>query len=111
MSARLTLAAALALHLATPLGAHPGGLAADGCHREKATGTRHCHGERVVPRHGASTGSAPARDERIGLRGNSASAPFPNCAAARAAGAAPVRRGDPGYAPRLDRDGDGVACE
>ena len=26
-------------------------------------------------------------------------------------GAAPVRRGDPGYARHLDRDGDGVGCE
>ncbi len=34
-----------------------------------------------------------------------------NCDAARAAGVAPVRRGDPGYGPHLDRDGDGSACE
>ncbi|MEP6814588.1 MAG: excalibur calcium-binding domain-containing protein [Marmoricola sp.] len=34
-----------------------------------------------------------------------------NCDAARAAGAAPVRAGDPGYDRHLDRDGDGVACE
>lgn len=39
------------------------------------------------------------------------SAYYRNCAAARAAGAAPVYRGDPGYARRLDRDGDGVGCE
>lgn len=36
---------------------------------------------------------------------------FPNCAAARAAGAAPLLLGQPGYRPELDRDGDGVACE
>ena len=36
---------------------------------------------------------------------------FRNCDAARAAGAAPIRRGEPGYGPHLDRDGDGVACE
>lgn len=36
---------------------------------------------------------------------------FRNCSEARAAGAAPVRRGDPGYARKLDRDGDGVGCE
>ncbi|HEY5843668.1 MAG TPA: excalibur calcium-binding domain-containing protein [Mycobacterium sp.] len=36
---------------------------------------------------------------------------FANCAAARAAGAAPVHRGEPGYAPKLDRDNDGVGCE
>ncbi|MFI2105692.1 DUF1524 domain-containing protein [Isoptericola sp. NPDC019693] len=37
--------------------------------------------------------------------------PFASCAEARAAGAAPVRRGDPGYSSRLDGDGDGVGCE
>nr|WP_232730337.1 excalibur calcium-binding domain-containing protein [Novosphingobium kunmingense] len=36
---------------------------------------------------------------------------FRNCSEARAAGAAPVRRGDPGYGPHLDRDDDGVGCE
>lgn len=36
---------------------------------------------------------------------------YANCSAARAAGAAPVRSGDPGYSRRLDRDGDGVGCE
>lgn len=36
---------------------------------------------------------------------------FRNCAEARAAGAAPVLRGQAGYGPHLDRDGDGVACE
>ncbi|NHI18001.1 DUF1524 domain-containing protein [Microbacterium sp. CBS5P-1] len=36
---------------------------------------------------------------------------YENCTAAREAGAAPVRTGDPGYASHLDRDGDGVGCE
>jgi hypothetical protein len=36
---------------------------------------------------------------------------FASCAAARAAGAAPIRRGQPGYRPEMDGDGDGVACE
>lgn len=36
---------------------------------------------------------------------------FSSCAQARAAGAAPLRKGKPGYSRRLDRDGDGVACE
>lgn len=36
---------------------------------------------------------------------------YDNCAAVRAAGAAPIRTGDPGYGSHLDRDGDGVACE
>lgn len=36
---------------------------------------------------------------------------YPNCKAARAAGAAPVYAGQPGYRSGLDGDGDGVACE
>ena len=36
---------------------------------------------------------------------------YANCTAARAAGVAPLHRGDPGYRSGLDRDGDGVACE
>ena len=41
----------------------------------------------------------------------SSSTYFANCSAARAAGAAPVHAGDPGYSRKLDRDGDGVGCE
>jgi hypothetical protein len=36
---------------------------------------------------------------------------YANCTAARQAGAAPIRRGEPGYRPALDRDNDGIACE
>ena len=36
---------------------------------------------------------------------------YENCDAVRAAGAAPLYAGQPGYAPKLDRDGDGIACE
>ncbi|ARD42734.1 hypothetical protein B6G06_04365 [Actinomyces gaoshouyii] len=39
------------------------------------------------------------------------SAYYSNCKEARAAGAAPLYRGEPGYRPGLDRDGDGIACE
>lgn len=35
---------------------------------------------------------------------------YKNCDAVRAAGAAPIKRGDPGYAKHLDRDGDGQGC-
>jgi len=80
--------------------AHPGGLAADGCHNDRKNGGRHCHG-------GASRSAAPAsRPQRL-----SGDVYFPNCAAARSAGAAPVRIGSPGYGRHLDRDGDGVGCE
>ena len=54
----------------------------------------------------AST-SAPRKVASRGVDG----AYFANCSQARAAGAAPVRRGDPGYSRKLDRDGDGIGCE
>lgn len=77
--------------------AHGGGLAADGCHNDRKNGGRHCHG-------GGGPTPAPQR-----IAGGATY--FPNCAAARAAGAAPIRMGQPGYGSHLDRDGDGKACE
>ncbi|MGW3683349.1 excalibur calcium-binding domain-containing protein [Streptomyces prasinus] len=35
---------------------------------------------------------------------------YANCVAARAIGAAPVRRGHLGYGSHLDRDNDGIGC-
>jgi hypothetical protein len=87
----------------SPTAAHPGGLNAEGCHNNRKTGNYHCH---------RSGGSVPATLRRayrpISSGGGRA---FANCSAARAAGAAPVRAGAPGYGPHLDRDGDGVGCE
>jgi len=96
---KLVWLAAAAAALASPLLAHPGGLAADGCHNDRKNGGRHCH------RSGPSAPS-PDRPQRAG-----GIVYFANCAAARSAGAAPVRIGDPGYARHLDRDGDGIGCE
>lgn len=92
--------AAIAVLLSSPLLAHGGGLAADGCHNDRKNGGRHCHG----------SGGAPA-PRALAARAASGDAYYANCSAARAAGAAPVRRGDAGYASRLDRDGDGVGCK
>lgn len=39
------------------------------------------------------------------------SAYYRNCDAARAAGAAPIYAGSPGYREGMDGDGDGIACE
>jgi len=36
---------------------------------------------------------------------------YANCTEARAAGVTPLHRGQPGYSSKLDRDGDGIACE
>ena len=37
--------------------------------------------------------------------------PYKNCSQARADGRHDIPRGDPAYAPHLDRDDDGIACE
>lgn len=90
---------AVALYFAAaPASAHGGRTNASGCHNERATGGYHCHGSGRPP----SLPVAPRPP---------VSGAFRNCAEARAAGAAPVRAGDPGYAPHLDRDRDGVGCE
>lgn len=39
------------------------------------------------------------------------SSSYANCSEVRAAGAAPIYAGEPGYGRHLDRDGDGVGCE
>lgn len=36
---------------------------------------------------------------------------YANCDAVRAAGAAPIRLGDPGWDPKFDRDNDDIGCE
>jgi hypothetical protein len=79
-----------------PVAAHPGGLNAEGCHNTRKTGGYHCHGGSTSTRPQGPIGGGGA---------------FRNCSEARASGAAPVRRGDPGYGPHLDRDNDGIGCE
>lgn len=98
----------LALALATsPALGHSGGTNAEGCHTNRSTGDYHCHGKkekaRTAPAAATLYGAQPAR--------GSATIRYANCTEARRAGAAPVRRGDPGYGKHLDRDGDGVGCE
>lgn len=87
---------------AFPAMSHSGGLNAEGCHNNRKTGDYHCH-------RGSSSKARSARTYRAS--GASSGGAFRNCTAARAAGAAPVRQGDPGYGPHLDRDKDGVGCE
>ncbi len=52
----------------------------------------------------ASLGLARARPPQAGDH-------WRNCAQARAAGTAPIYRGEPGYREGMDRDSDGIACE
>lgn len=92
-----------ALLFASDLLAHGGGLDANGCHNDRKNGGYHCHGAKAA---------APAPKSQIQpLMGPGSTTHYANCTAARNAGAAPVRRGDPGYGSHLDRDGDGVGCE
>ena len=53
--------------------------------------------------------AAPAKPPTTAAGGSAAY--YANCAAARAAGVAPLHVGDSGYRKGLDRDGDGIACE
>jgi hypothetical protein len=85
--------------LTGPVLGHPGGLNAEGCHNNRKTGGYHCH---------RGSSSSPSRARSLSL---SSGREYANCTQARAAGAAPVRQGDPGYGHHLDRDGDGIGCE
>lgn len=51
------------------------------------------------------------QEQQFQLQQQTPSASYRNCREARAAGVTPIYRGQPGYAPHLDRDGDGIACE
>lgn len=102
---RVTLAAAAFAALASTASAHGGGLNADGCHNSRKTGDYHCH------RPQASPPARPALGQTRGLSSSGEGVSYRNCSEARAAGAAPVRRGAPGYGAHLDRDGDGKGCE
>ncbi|HEX5522814.1 MAG TPA: excalibur calcium-binding domain-containing protein [Pedococcus sp.] len=55
--------------------------------------------------------AAPANTPEVNVPDAPAPAYYANCDAARRAGAAPIRRGEPGYRRDLDRDGDGIACD
>jgi hypothetical protein len=57
------------------------------------------------------TASSGGSTSSGGTASSGGSTSYKNCDAVRAAGKAPIHRGDPGYAKHLDRDGDGVGCE
>ncbi|MFC5901551.1 excalibur calcium-binding domain-containing protein [Streptomyces zhihengii] len=50
-------------------------------------------------------------DDDGGGSGSGGAVSYGNCSDVRAAGADPIRAGEPGYGRHLDRDGDGVGCE
>ncbi|MEO5595626.1 MAG: excalibur calcium-binding domain-containing protein [Lysobacteraceae bacterium] len=89
--------------------AHGGGLNSEGCHNNRKTGDYHCDRAAALTTAAPKKGSSAARQAWTPASGPTRA--FRNCAEARAAGAAPVNRGDAGYGPHLDRDNDGVGCE
>lgn len=107
----------IALFPASILGsawAHGGGLNKEGCHTNRKTGDYHCHRSQDDTPAPRSTYAAAHQATHLSGAINRPSpdaGAFQNCTAARAAGAAPIRRGDPGYGPHLDRDNDGIGCE
>lgn len=103
---RIAACGALAA-LASAAWGHSGGLNAEGCHNDRKNGGYHCHRSPAAASPNA-TQLAPAGAS--GFNRNNGRV-FRNCSEARAAGAAPVRRGDPGYGSHLDRDNDGTGCE
>ena len=113
MNLRISVATAVVLgaFIVSPVAATPGRTDANGCHTDRKGGTGyHCHNGGGAT---AAPASAPAttRSSAPPSRPSGGSVYYQNCSAARAAGAAPIRRGEPGYASKLDRDNDGVACE
>ncbi len=78
---------------------HPGG------GRRRTPGARRLPGAAGAAR-GRHAGPSCSRSDDPGR-----STAYASCDEARAAGAAPLRRGERGYASALDGDDDGVACE
>ncbi|TDL32338.1 excalibur calcium-binding domain-containing protein [Arthrobacter nitrophenolicus] len=64
-----------------------------------------------VPAPAAPVAPAPAPAPAAPVAPAPAAVYYENCTAARAAGAAPVYAGTPGYGKHLDRDGDGIGCD
>jgi hypothetical protein len=98
-----TFLALILIFASEAISAHGGGLDSKGCHNNRKTGDYHCH--RVQPSAKSETNSLSSAQRFTAGRA------FRNCAEARAAGAAPARREEPGYGPHLDHDSDGVGCE
>lgn len=59
----------------------------------------------------SSTAGGTGSSSSSSSSGSTSSTSYANCTEARAAGVTPIHAGEPGYSSRLDRDGDGVACE
>src|SRR6202008_1401963 len=75
--------------------AHGGGLDANGCHHDRKHGGYHCHRGSAPRAPTPNFAPTPMPSQRLS-GDDSDSIYYANRSAARPAGAAPVRRGDPG---------------
>jgi competence protein ComEC len=58
-----------------------------------------------------SNTNPPTPEPTVVPKQQEANVVYKNCSEVKAAGKAPLHRGDPGYSSKLDRDNDGLACE
>jgi micrococcal nuclease len=77
-----------------------------------------CYGQTIAPSAATASPSDSAPPSTVQPPDSTPTEPigsdavyYPNCAAVRTAGRAPLHRGEPGFRTQLDRDGDGQACE
>ncbi len=64
----------------------------------------------TLPDEAEAPGVAPTTEEPVGEEAGDEPV-YANCTEVRAAGAAPIYPGDPGFQPRFDRSGNGVGCQ
>jgi Excalibur calcium-binding domain len=66
---------------------------------------------RAAPRGTTTAAPGPATTQKRTTTEKASGPYFRSCTEAKAAGAAPLHVGEPGYRSGLDGDGDGVACQ
>lgn len=84
---------------------------ADAAAKAKATATAKAKAAAKAKAKAAAAAKAKAAAAAAAEEEESRDVYYENCTAVRAAGADPIRRGDPGYSVKLDRDQDGIGCE
>ena len=73
--------------------------------------TAACNPGQGLPQFLATPTTAAAEQPVVQAVEQSGNVFYQNCDAVRAAGAAPIHPGDPGWQDKFDRDNDGVGCE
>jgi beta-lactam-binding protein with PASTA domain len=85
--------------------------AADKAASDKAAADAAAAAAKAAAEQAAAQQAVPQAPAQQAVPQAPAAAYYANCTAAKAAGAAPLYSGQPGYSTSLDRDRDGVACE